>query len=171
MMLRSIFLFEIKYHLKYPLLYSMFLTFFLFTFGAEVSDSFQLGGSIGNEFRNSPIVILRWMTIMSIMGVLVVTAFVASSIHRDFSRNTHELFFSRPVSKFDYLMGRFSGSPGSLRLQFIEYLYKILDHRREKHLAPAVRRRIAHQPLDLERYGEFLESKAQDGRSEIHETG
>jgi len=108
--LRSIFLFEIRYHLKYPLIYCLALVFFLFTFGAEVSDSFQLGGSIGNEYRNAPIVILRWLTIMSIMGLLVVTAFVAGSIQRDFARNTYELIFSRPVGKFDYLMGRFSGS-------------------------------------------------------------
>jgi ABC-type transport system involved in multi-copper enzyme maturation permease subunit len=109
-MLRSIFLWEIKYHLKYPLLYALFLTFALFTFSAISSDNVTLGESVGNEYRNAPINIIRWLTIMSIMGILVVTAFVASSILRDFSRGTHELVFSRPVSRFSYLMGRFTGS-------------------------------------------------------------
>jgi ABC-type Na+ efflux pump permease subunit len=47
---------------------------------------------------------------MSVIGIFVVTAFVASSILRDFTRETHELFFSRPIRKIDYLMGRFVGS-------------------------------------------------------------
>jgi ABC-type transport system involved in multi-copper enzyme maturation permease subunit len=109
-MLRSIFLWELKYHLKYPLIYGMFLVFCLFTFGAEVSSSVTIGEAIGNEYRNASISILRWLSIMSIMGILVVTAFVAGSIQRDFARETHELIFSRPVRKFDYLMGRFGGS-------------------------------------------------------------
>jgi hypothetical protein len=109
-MLRSIFSFELKYHLKYPLLYGMFLLFFIFTFSAISSDNVILGEKIGNEVRNAPINILRWLSIMSIMGILVVTAFVTSSILRDFTRETHELVFSRPVGKFSYLMGRFSGS-------------------------------------------------------------
>ncbi len=109
-MLRSIFSFELKYHLKYPLLYGMFLLFFIFTFSAITSDNVTLGEKIGNEFRNAPINILRWLSIMSIMGILVVTAFVTSSILRDFTRGTHELIFSRPVGKFSYLMGRFGGS-------------------------------------------------------------
>ncbi len=109
-MLRSIFLWEIKYHLKYPLLYALFLTFVLFTFAAISSDNVTLGESVGNEYRNAPINIIRWLTIMSIMGILVVTAFVASSILRDFSRGTQELIFSRPVTRFSYLMGRFTGS-------------------------------------------------------------
>ena len=109
-MLRSIFLWEIRYHLKYPLLYALFILFVLFTFSAISSDNVTLGGSVGNEFRNAPINIIQWLTVMSLLGILTVTAFVASSILRDFSRGTHELIFSRPVSRFSYLMGRFSGS-------------------------------------------------------------
>ena len=109
-MFGSIFKFEIKYHLRQPLFWGVTLFFLLMTFGAVVSDSVQIGGSIGNVNRNAPTVIIRLLAIMSAIGIFVVTAFVASAVHRDFAHRTHELFFSRPVSKFDYLIGRFSGT-------------------------------------------------------------
>ncbi|MCP4655452.1 MAG: hypothetical protein GY856_08540 [bacterium] len=34
---------------------------------------------------------------------------VAGAILRDFDRHTHELFFSRPIRRLDYLLGRFLG--------------------------------------------------------------
>ncbi len=109
-MLRSIALFEIRYQLKQPLFYCVTLLFIFMTFSAITSDSVQIGGGIGNVNRNAPSVILHIMTIMSAIGVFVVTAFMAGSVHRDFAHETHEIFFSKPVRKFDYLIGRFIGS-------------------------------------------------------------
>ncbi|HSK77711.1 MAG TPA: hypothetical protein VLQ45_14770, partial [Thermoanaerobaculia bacterium] len=83
-MLRAISLFEIRYYLRHPLLYGTTLLLGLMTFGAMTSDSIVLGGSIGNVHRNAPIVIIQFMTVMTILGMFVVTAFVASSAYRDF---------------------------------------------------------------------------------------
>jgi ABC-2 type transport system permease protein len=47
---------------------------------------------------------------MSLLGLFVINAFVASSVLRDFQQDTHMFYFSRPVKKFDYLIGRFTGS-------------------------------------------------------------
>ena len=47
---------------------------------------------------------------MSLMGVFIVVAFVATSALRDFERGTDELVFSRPVRTRDLLLGRFVGS-------------------------------------------------------------
>jgi len=109
-MLRSIALFEIRYHLRQPLFYIIFFTFALLTFGAITSDAVRLGGAIGNVHRNAPIVIFQLLGMVSVLGVFVNTAFVASSAQRDFETGTAELFFSKPMKKRDYLLGRFLGS-------------------------------------------------------------
>lgn len=109
-MLRSILLFEIRYHLRQPLFYIIFFTFGLLTFGAVTSDAVRVGGGIGNVHRNASVVILQLLGVMSLLGVFVNTAFVASSAQRDFETGTSELFFSKPMKKTDYLLGRFFGS-------------------------------------------------------------
>lgn len=109
-MLRSIFLFEVRYHLRQPLFYIVFFAFALLTFGAVTSDAVRIGGAIGNINRNAPVVIFQILGVMSVLGVFVNTAFVASSAQRDFESGTAELFFSKPMKKTDYLLGRFFGS-------------------------------------------------------------
>lgn len=109
-MLRSILLFEIRYHLRQPLFYIIFFAFGLLTFGAVTSDAVRVGGAIGNVHRNAPVVIFQILGVMSVLGVFVNTAFVASSAQRDFETGTAELFFSKPMKKTDYLLGRFLGS-------------------------------------------------------------
>ena len=103
-MFRSIVFFEIKYYLKQPLFYGIALFLMFMTFSAVTSDSVQMGGAIGNINRNAPTVIIQLLNIVSVMGVFIATAYVASSLLRDFTRETHELFFSRPIRKFDYLL-------------------------------------------------------------------
>ncbi|HEX8152044.1 MAG TPA: hypothetical protein VF698_02910, partial [Thermoanaerobaculia bacterium] len=74
------------------------------------SDGVQIGGAIGNVHRNAPIVIMQFLLVMSVFGVLTTTAFVANSVHRDFELNTDSLFFTTPITKLQYLAGRFLGS-------------------------------------------------------------
>ncbi|HXU33968.1 MAG TPA: M1 family aminopeptidase [Thermoanaerobaculia bacterium] len=107
---REIFRFELKQTLASPLFWGTGLFFATMTFGAVTSDSVTIGGGIGNVQRNAPFVILQLLSVMSIIGVFVTTAFVAGAAMRDFERGTHELFFSKPMRKVDYLGGRFAGS-------------------------------------------------------------
>jgi ABC-2 type transport system permease protein len=109
-MLSAIARFELKYHLRAPLFYILTLVFFLLTFAAVTTDGVQLGGAVGNVNRNSPFVIMQFLLVMTIFGVLTTTAFVANAVHRDFEMGTDALFFSSPIRKFDYLIGRFLGS-------------------------------------------------------------
>ena len=106
----QILLFELRYQLRRPLLWLMVFFFGLMTFGAITSDSVQIGGAIGNVHRNAPFVIVQMMGFMGFIGIFLTTMFVAGAILRDFDNNTHELFFSRPVKKRDYLLGRFTGA-------------------------------------------------------------
>ncbi len=107
---REIFRFELYQTLRSPLFWGTGLFFATMTFGAVTSDSVTIGGGIGNVQRNAPFVILQLLSVMSVIGVFVTTAFVAGAALRDFERGTHELFFSKPMAKLDYLGGRFAGS-------------------------------------------------------------
>src|SRR5690606_17971999 len=55
-------------------------------------------------------VIVQIMAAMSLIGVFVTTAFVASAVLRDFDHRTEALFFATPMKKRDYLLGRFTGA-------------------------------------------------------------
>ncbi len=107
---REIFRFELHQTLRSPLFWGTGLFFATMTFGAVTSDSVTIGGGIGNVNRNAPFVILQLLSVMSVIGVFVTTAFVAGAALRDFERGTHELFFSKPMRTLDYLGGRFAGS-------------------------------------------------------------
>ncbi len=106
----QILIFELRYQLKRPLLLLVAFFFGLMTWGAISSDSVQIGGAIGNVHRNAPFVIVQMIGMMGSIGIFITTMFVAGAILRDFDNNTHELFFSRPVKKRDYLLGRFVGA-------------------------------------------------------------
>jgi len=109
-MLAEIFRFEVRYHLKQLVFYVCLIIFFLLTFGAVTSDSVQIGGSIGNVNRNAPFVIMQFLLVMSVFSVFTTTAFVSNAALRDFDLGTDALFFSSPMRKRQYLIGRFAGS-------------------------------------------------------------
>ncbi len=118
-MFGEIFRFETRYHLKQLLFYVAFVIFFLLTFGAVTSDSVQIGGGIGNVNRNAPYVIMQFLLVMSIFSIFTTTAFVSNAALRDYDLGTDSLFFSSPLRKRDYLLGRFAGS---IFISFLIYL-------------------------------------------------
>ena len=104
----GIFWFEVRYQLRQPLFYlvTFFLSVLLFIAGTGQGP----GGDYGRLHLNAPAVILE-LLVKGIYAVLfLMTAFVASAAVRDFDRRTSELFFSKPISRFDYLTGRFAGT-------------------------------------------------------------
>ena len=109
-MLAEILRFELRCQLRQPVFLLAGAFFFLTTFLAVTTDAVVIGGSIGNVDRNAPFVILRLLLVMSIIGVFATTAFVANSVLRDQETGTQELFFSTPIRKRDYLIGRFAGA-------------------------------------------------------------
>jgi ABC-2 type transport system permease protein len=111
-MLRAIALFELTNTFKRPFFWAVLFVFSLLSFGATASDSVVIGGAIGNVHRNAPYVILQFHLILSILSLFITTAFVGGAALRDFEYRTHELFFSRPVPKLDYLLGRFLAGLG-----------------------------------------------------------
>jgi len=110
--------FEIRYQLRQPLLWAAAGAFALMGFVVTTTDALEIGGSIGSVNRNAPYVVARLLGNMSLLGIFMVVAFVATSVLRDFERGTDEIVFSRPVRVRDLLVGRFAGGLASACLCF-----------------------------------------------------
>ncbi|MBL0940392.1 MAG: ABC transporter permease subunit, partial [Gemmatimonadaceae bacterium] len=106
--LLPIFGFEIRHHLRQPLFYlvTFFLSVLLFLDGSGQGR----GGATGKLLLNAPAVVLEHLMTWIHVVLFLMAAFVVSAAMRDFDRRTSELFFSKPVSRFDYLIGRFAGA-------------------------------------------------------------
>src|SRR6187399_3323832 len=104
------FIFEIKYWLRQPMVYIFLAINTLMIFGATYSDNIQVGGSFGNILKNAPFVIQTYYSIMSIITLLMTTAFILASTIRDYSYDTFQIIFTTPVKRIQYLLGRFFGA-------------------------------------------------------------
>ena len=109
-MFKEFFTLEVRNHLKQPMVYIFFALLALMAFGATYSDSIILGGDTGNLNRNSPFVIAQFTSVLGIFGILIITAFVDFAALRDYKHNYHQILFSTPLRKADYLFGRFFGA-------------------------------------------------------------
>ena len=109
-MFSTFFKFEIKQWLRAPMLYIFLFIFTLLVFGATASDTVQIGGSTGNVRKNAPFVIFQFYGIMSILTMLLTTAFMNSAAIRDFENNTQQIIFSTPLSKAGYFFGHWAGA-------------------------------------------------------------
>jgi len=102
------FRFDLRYQLRTPLVWIAALFFGVMAYFAISSDHVQIGGAIGNVHRNAPMVLVNMFDYFTILGLFVVTAFVANAVLRDFELGTSELFFATPMKKAHYLFGRFA---------------------------------------------------------------
>jgi ABC-type transport system involved in multi-copper enzyme maturation permease subunit len=109
-MFRHIAWFEIRYWLRSWMLWVFTLIVSAMFLGAVSSDNITIGGSIGNTYRNAPFVIENYYAIIGLLTLLMATAFVNSAAARDFTHNTYQIIFSTPLSRRDFLLGRFLGA-------------------------------------------------------------
>jgi ABC-type transport system involved in multi-copper enzyme maturation permease subunit len=109
-MIFEFFRFELRQQLRSPLLWLMAGMFGLFAFGAASTDAVQIGSAIGNVNRNAPTVIVSFLGVFSLLGLLIIVSFVSGALLRDFEQGTADLFFSSPMRKRDFLIGRFSAA-------------------------------------------------------------
>jgi len=109
-MILEFFKFELREQLRSPLPWLLAAGFALLAFAATASDAVQIGGGIGNVHRNAPIVIARWLTIFSLIGMLITALFVSGALLRDFEQGTAELVFASPIRKRDFLLGRIAAA-------------------------------------------------------------
>ena len=84
-MFREIFWFEVKYHLRERVFFYSALIFFIIgLLLMSTNAGIALSDVPGTISRDAPIVIVRVLTFLSLLGLFVITAFVASSVIRDF---------------------------------------------------------------------------------------
>ncbi|MBO0949698.1 ABC transporter permease/M1 family aminopeptidase [Fibrella forsythiae] len=109
-MFSHLFTFEIRYWLRQPMVWIFMLVNITMFAWATASDDLTIGGSFGNIFKNAPYVIQNQYGVWTIFALLMTTAFVQNAALRDFTYNSHQLVFSSPIRKIDYLAGRFFGA-------------------------------------------------------------
>lgn len=106
----EIFKFELQYRKKRPATYIYFVILFLLSFGAMSSDVVQIGGGAGLVKENAPVTITSMMVILSAVLMVITSAITGVAVLRDFEHKTESLMFTNPITKGDYLFGRFLGS-------------------------------------------------------------
>ncbi|QWP79160.1 ABC transporter permease subunit [Lysobacter sp. K5869] len=141
-MIYEFFRFELRQQLRSPLLWVLAILFGLLAFAAASSDAVQIGGGIGNINRNAPTTIATFFGMMSLLSLLAIAAFVSNALLRDFEMGTADLFFSTPMRKRDFLIGRFAGAMVACLLVYLMIAVGLL-------LAPAM------PWIDPERLGPF----------------
>ena len=116
-MFGSIALFELRYQLRNPVFWVALIIFFLLTFGATASEDIQIGSG-GNINVNAPFAILQTQLVLTLFFMFVTTAFVANVVVRDDDSGFGPMVRSTQVSKFAYLIGRFTGAALAALLAF-----------------------------------------------------
>jgi ABC-2 type transport system permease protein len=105
------FTFEIRFRAKSISTYVYFVAWLAFSFLCVASESFgPVGGSNGKVLLNG-----AWANSLNdfyacLFGMIIIAAIFGTSILRDFQRDTYQILFTKPLSKFAYLAGRWAGS-------------------------------------------------------------
>lgn len=110
--------FELRYQLRQPVFWVAGLVFFLLVFAAIAVDVISIGAG-GNVHKNSPRAIGEIVLTMTVFFMFASTAFVANVIVRDDETGFGPIIRSTPISKFDYLYGRFLGAFAAVALSFL----------------------------------------------------
>jgi ABC-2 type transport system permease protein len=108
-MFSSVAAFELRYQLRSPAFWVTFVIFLLLTFAATASDNVQIGSG-GNVWVNAPYAIAQTQLVMSVFAIFILTAFVANVVVRDDETGFGPIIHSTRISRFDYLLGRFTGA-------------------------------------------------------------
>jgi ABC-2 type transport system permease protein len=131
--------FELRLRTKSISTYIYFLVWFFFSFFCIASENFgPVGSGNGKVLLNGPYATAYNDIGISLFGIVVMAAIFGPAILRDFHRDTHQILFTKPISKFAYLGGRWLGSfvttvfafSGCLFGEFVGTLAPWADHTR-----------------------------------------
>lgn len=101
---------EWRFWLRSPMLYIFLLINTLLVMGAVSSEQIQIGGGVGSVYKNAPSVVQSYYGMMSLICLLMTTAFLNASANRDFSSGMYQFVFSSPIKKAHYFFGKFIGA-------------------------------------------------------------
>ncbi|PTL79936.1 M1 family aminopeptidase [Vitiosangium sp. GDMCC 1.1324] len=111
----SIALFELRQRLKMLSTWVYFGVFFaLACLAMNVAGgafkSVMVGGTGGKVFANSPYTLTSILSLLGFAGVIITGGVMGQAVYQDFAHGTHALFFTAPISRARYLLGRFLGA-------------------------------------------------------------
>ncbi|MCE3278267.1 MAG: hypothetical protein K0S44_458 [Bacteroidetes bacterium] len=113
-MFLQIFLFELKLWFKKPATYIFFFVFLLLSVLLTAAVAGLLGGSQSdsNATINSANAIAGILNGLNtdLIGAIILITIIAPAVYKDFQYNMHPLLFTKPISKFGYMFGRFSAA-------------------------------------------------------------
>jgi ABC-2 type transport system permease protein len=101
--------FELKLRLKSISTYCYFALWVLLTFFSVSAKDFGPVGA-GKVLLNGPYATQQNFFQLTFFGSIIMAAIFGTSILRDFQRDTYQIIFTKPISKFAYLGGRWAGS-------------------------------------------------------------
>src|SRR5579863_667952 len=105
------FTFELRFRIKSISTYVYFLAWFAFSFFCVASEGFgPVANANGKVLLNGPFGNSLDDAYCCVFGVIVIAAIFGTSVLRDFQRDTYQMLFTKPISKFAYLGGRWAGS-------------------------------------------------------------
>ncbi|HXY96423.1 MAG TPA: hypothetical protein VEH00_05560, partial [Steroidobacteraceae bacterium] len=105
------FTFELRFRAKSLSTYVYFLIWLAFAFFCVASESFgPVANANGKVLLNGPWANSIQDAYALLFGIIIVAAIFGTSILRDFQRDTYQILFTKPISKFAYLGGRWAGS-------------------------------------------------------------
>src|SRR5271169_4679158 len=100
---------ELKQRFKSISTYVFFLIPFVMMFFTESARDFSPVPN-GKVFLNGPWALTICFVQLTAFGSILISAIFGPSILRDFQLDTYPLLFTKPISKFDYLGGRWAAS-------------------------------------------------------------
>ena len=107
--------FEFSQRLRRISTYVYFVVFlglsllFVLMSGGAISDASVDFGTGGRVLVNSPFALNIIITFVTFFGVVVSAALAGQATYQDIDSNTTAFFYTAPITKFDYLAGRFLG--------------------------------------------------------------
>jgi len=103
--------FELKFRAKSVSTWVYFAVWFTYAFLCVASESFgPIGFNNGKVLLNSAFSNAFNDLGASLFGVIIIAAIFGTSMLRDFQRDMYQILFTKPISKFAYLGGRWTGS-------------------------------------------------------------
>jgi len=105
----SIARFDLGLMMRSPVYWIVVVIFFTLAMFAVGSENISLGGG-AQVHKNAPLAIIIANSAFVLFYLFAVTAFVASAVVRDDETKFGPILRATPITKFDYLFGRFTGS-------------------------------------------------------------
>ena len=107
-MFRHVAAFELRSQLRSPVFWGTSIIFAILAYASIASDDIRIAWG-GQVFRNAPLAVAVNSMVWTIFAVFMVTAFVSTVVLRDTETGFGPIIHATPLSKFNYLFGRFAG--------------------------------------------------------------